>query len=406
MSRRAWVLLGLGVVPALAVGWWLGSPLFLDRTVDEEFPRTVNATIPAAMGRAEAEALMEDAATEPPTSASEPMPTEPVAASSGRFQDIDRLHRGSGKATIYTLSDGSRVLRFEDFEVTNGPDLRVLLTAHGAPTSHDDIEEAGYVELGKLKGNVGNQNYTVPADLPVEIQRTVVIYCNPFSVVFSTAALSAVDPPGPTAMEGQQAPNLTLETVGNAGVALSDGQVTLLVDLPYESGAFGYQGYDPEALQPLGTVVSVITHHHRDHVAPELFMARDGWRMIGPPSVVSGLPQERVLLGDSVQVGAFAILTVPTPHTDDHRSYRIRWRGRVLYFVGDTEDAGTVSEEPPIDVLFVTPWLSCALERASDGTFGARSIAYHLQPDGSDRGCGPAERAVQGQRFTLSPAAP
>jgi hypothetical protein len=45
-----------------------------------------------------------------------------------------------------------------------------------------------------------------------------------------------------------RAQQLTVELVGNAGVVLSDGTTTLLVDLPYESGAFGYMRYDQDAL--------------------------------------------------------------------------------------------------------------------------------------------------------------
>jgi hypothetical protein len=103
--------------------------------------------------------------------------------------DADRFHRGSGNATVYRLAEGDLVLRFEDFQVTNGPDLRVLLTQHPDPTSHSDLETAGYVELGRLKGNIGSQNYPISSDIDVADQRSVVIYCRPFQVVFSVALL-------------------------------------------------------------------------------------------------------------------------------------------------------------------------------------------------------------------------
>ncbi len=145
----------------------------------------------------------------------------------------------------------------------------------------------------------------------------------------------------------------------------------------------------------------MITHHHRDHYDPGLFRSRPDWQIIGPPSVVTGLPRERVRSGDSVQVGDFAIVAVQTPHTDDHRSYRIRWRGRVLYFVGDTEDAKHLLEQPPLDLLFITPWLSCVVTDSGRSWVATRTVSYHRRPDGTDRACGSAEILPQGTQWVL-----
>jgi hypothetical protein len=71
--------------------------------------------------------------------------------------------------------------------VTNGPDLHVYLAAGSQPTGRDDLGE--HVDLGALKGNIGDQNYTIPPDLGLEDYQSVVIYCVPFHVVFSTASL-------------------------------------------------------------------------------------------------------------------------------------------------------------------------------------------------------------------------
>lgn len=197
------------------------------------------------------------------------------------------------------------------------------------------------------------------------------------------------------------AQELTVRLVGNAGVELTDGAATLLVDLPYESGAFGYERYDPSLLEPVGTTVSVITHDHRDHFDPSLFLPQSSWHIVGPPSVTTGLPPDRVLAGDSVTVGAFAIVAIPSAHTPDHQSYRIRWRDRVLHFTGDTEDPATVPAHPRIDVLFVTPWLQCSLSRAGRTASWDRAVLYHRQADGSDRVCGSVERLGQGAQFTM-----
>ena len=104
------------------------------------------------------------------------------------------FHQGSGAATIYRGSiDGTGLLRLEDFRVTNGPDLHVLLSPAADPASRDELQAAGYVGLGKLKGNIGNQNYEIPANIDPNAQGSVIIYCMPFHVIFS------VDPAGPAA---------------------------------------------------------------------------------------------------------------------------------------------------------------------------------------------------------------
>ncbi len=201
-------------VPAGALAWWLGSPLFIDQEVNEEFPRLENASLPGNINPADAEVVMmtmekianpvaepmvEMTATpEPQAAASEPAPAdppappaEPVALLAGGFVDGDDFHRGEGSATVYELADGSRVLRFEDFEVTNGPDLRVLVTPDPNPSDHDALTAAGYTELGRLKGNIGNQNYDIPPEIDTGSLGSVIIYCKPFAVIFSVAPLSA-----------------------------------------------------------------------------------------------------------------------------------------------------------------------------------------------------------------------
>ena len=189
VSKRTWIIVGVVVaVPVLAIGWWLGSPLFLDTEVDEEFPMSANAIIPDDMTQGEGETEMDDAA-ESDTSASDEMPDSGNAASilSGQFEDFDNFHQGSGTATIYELEDGSKILRFEDFEVTNGPDLHVLLVPNSDPANRDDI--TGYLDLGSLKGNIGDQNYELPADFDTSQYASVAIYCQPFHVIFSVASL-------------------------------------------------------------------------------------------------------------------------------------------------------------------------------------------------------------------------
>ena len=187
------VTVSLVVLVALVVaGWWLLSPLFLETTVDEEFPHAATAEIPAEMTMAEVEMTMATMAKMDQPSLAEPMPEValgPVAVASGSFRDADSFHRGSGKATIFRTVEGQHVLRFEDFRVTNGPDLRVLLATPNNPQTRAELQAGGYVHLAKLKGNVGNQNYEIPPDVDFATDGSVIIYCMPFKVIFSVAPL-------------------------------------------------------------------------------------------------------------------------------------------------------------------------------------------------------------------------
>ena len=196
-----YLLIGLGIliiIPVAWLAWWLLSPLITTTEVHEEFPLAYQAVVPPNMTMAEVEDAMAAAANlerpidesmpdSPGTAASQ---TEPQSGLTGQFRDADSFHKGSGRATVYDLgADGGQVLRLEDFRVTNGPDLRVLLANAPNPESHSDLDDAGYVELGKLKGNVGSQNYAIPASVSLADVQSVVIYCNPFRVVFSVATL-------------------------------------------------------------------------------------------------------------------------------------------------------------------------------------------------------------------------
>ena len=190
MARRRLIIGGVIVaIPVLAVAWWLGSPLFLDTEVDEEFPMSAGAIVPDDMTQADVETEMVSAAHQPDTEMDEEMPaaSSPQVLTTGLFQDYDDFHQGSGTATIYELEDGGQVLRLENFEVTNGPDLHVLLVPDDNPAGRDDI--TGYIDLGSLKGNIGDQNYEVPDGIDVGSYGSVVIYCQPFHVVFSVASL-------------------------------------------------------------------------------------------------------------------------------------------------------------------------------------------------------------------------
>ncbi len=106
---------------------------------------------------------------------------------SGQFYSI--LHPTAGTATIYQLGDGTRVLRLTSFGTSNGPDVHVYMVAADDAKDVATVQQAGFVDLGVIKGNVGDQNYTLGSDLDLAKYRAVSIWCKRFSVNFGAAAL-------------------------------------------------------------------------------------------------------------------------------------------------------------------------------------------------------------------------
>lgn len=103
----------------------------------------------------------------------------------GSFVGIDAVHKGSGTAKIIQQNNES-YLRFENFSVTNGPDLYVYLS--DSKTPGNTLASLGnYTNLGTLKGNIGDQNYDIPTEHASD--RTVIIWCQQFGVLFSFAVM-------------------------------------------------------------------------------------------------------------------------------------------------------------------------------------------------------------------------
>lgn len=234
MQRRQLRWLAAGVLAValvgLPAGWYLLSPLFITRAVDEPLPgalampmddtptpraTTLNEAPAAATAMAstadpemaasldararatdemmamQATAGMETAMAAPTEMVAEPMPTEmpaePVVLAQGTFYNV--VHEGHGTATIYRLPDGSRVLRLDDFEVLNGPELHVYLVPIDPVPDRVGAEIDGALDLGLLKGNLGSQNYALGPAVDLSLYRSVVIWCQPFRVPFIAAAL-------------------------------------------------------------------------------------------------------------------------------------------------------------------------------------------------------------------------
>jgi len=200
MKRAFLYGLGFSAVVTAVAAWILISPLFIDEVVDEQFPGVPTPQALAQMSD-ETKAAMAgevlDAARSMPDKAMEELrdemmkPGAPVVLSAGAFRDADKIHKGSGNAGLYRLADGDHVLRLENLNVTNGPDLHVFLVRHPGPAASSDVTKDNYIDLGALKGNIGNQNYTIAPGTDLAGFASVVIWCKAFGVLFSTAPLVA-----------------------------------------------------------------------------------------------------------------------------------------------------------------------------------------------------------------------
>ncbi len=187
------------IVVVLGAAWFLFSPLLFDEVVDEAFPGVPTPSALQAMSDEEKKRIEEEvlaaAATMPDKSMADVMPAastgEPTLLAQGQFSDADAIHKGSGNAGLYQLGAGNYVIRLEDLNVTNGPDLRLVLAKHPSPESSGDVKP-DYFDLGALKGNVGNQNYEVPPDVDISEYASVAVWCRAFGVLFSAAPLQQV----------------------------------------------------------------------------------------------------------------------------------------------------------------------------------------------------------------------
>jgi Electron transfer DM13 len=186
-------------VPFAIVSWWLISPYFRDEVVDEDFSTSIATQLddgeapgtpdptpapPAAPSPDpdESGATVDGGVPQEPA----PPPAVPVLLGAGQFVGLAG-HSGTGDAGIFRNPDGSYVVRFENFDIENGPDLEVYLVPGADQTSL----AAGSIHLGALKGNVGDQTY----DLPVATELapgpyTALVWCEAFSVEFVGATVT------------------------------------------------------------------------------------------------------------------------------------------------------------------------------------------------------------------------
>jgi hypothetical protein len=155
MSRRT-ILIGAALVAATA-GWYWFRPerAFIDRTVQERPPEQSGPG---------AEVVLR-----------------------GSFHS--NAHETRGIATVHRLADGRLVLRFSDFATSNGPDVQIYLVASSDVRDNGDLAR-GFINLGTLKGNIGDQNYEIPGGTDLATYRAVSVWCRRFGVNFGAAPLA------------------------------------------------------------------------------------------------------------------------------------------------------------------------------------------------------------------------
>ena len=175
-------IIALLVICFLILVYWLASPLFINTVVDESLPE-VRMSIPSPTAVVPTNSSGTVVGTTPVVSST--ATPQPETVLSGSFQDGDSFHKGSGSVKVYTMEDGSKTLRLENFSVTNGPDLFVYVT--NDTNVRDGL--ASFTNIGALKGNKGNQNYPLPKDLTITNGTKVLIWCRAFGVLFAEAEL-------------------------------------------------------------------------------------------------------------------------------------------------------------------------------------------------------------------------
>lgn len=160
------LIVGSIVVVMVAITWYLFRPelILVNKTVNEALPERA-------------------------TTASMAKSTEATVLATGRFHSV--AHETTGVATIHHIGDGKRLVRLTAFETSNGPDVRVYLVAANDAKDNETVTRAGFLDLGAMKGNRGDQNYEVPANIDLNQYQAVTIWCRRFGVNFATAPLTS-----------------------------------------------------------------------------------------------------------------------------------------------------------------------------------------------------------------------
>lgn len=175
--KKVWWILG-GIIVVLGL---IALPVFqpwklvVDQTVNEPLPTAPTGPAPAS------------------AAATPSAPAAPSQLSTGQL--VSQEHDTTGTVTIFRLPDGQRLLRLSNFSTSNGPDLHVWLSDQKLQSGTEGwfvFDDGQHVDLGGLKGNIGDQNYVIPAEVDLGRYPSVSIWCQRFSVSFGAAELVPV----------------------------------------------------------------------------------------------------------------------------------------------------------------------------------------------------------------------
>jgi Electron transfer DM13 len=205
MNKKTIIILIIIAAIVIPVGVYIASPLFINTTVNEPLPTSGLTDLQKfqefmsmnneqervekgqQMTTEEKNAILRGAAQTNGSTVNQNMTEAEITLGYpslliGEFVGVnDGIHNAEGLVKVIRLDDGSMILRLENFKATNGPDLYVYLaTDNGA---------SDFVNLGRLKGNIGNQNYDIPESTDFSRYDTALIWCKAFSVLFGSAKL-------------------------------------------------------------------------------------------------------------------------------------------------------------------------------------------------------------------------
>lgn len=191
-TKKVLAILGLAIILPLA--WYLISPLF--RTIEVNEPSPLESNTANDEAQEEAGLIFKDtmdtmdeatkkqfqeaveASQENIKEIEETMPSQAQLIASGDFQP--RAHEVAGKALLIEQGE-KKILRFEDFETVNGPELHIYLSS--------DLGDTDIIDLGIIKATKGNVNYQLPEDIDTIRYNKILVWCRPFRVLFSYAEL-------------------------------------------------------------------------------------------------------------------------------------------------------------------------------------------------------------------------
>jgi hypothetical protein len=207
MNTQRWIAVGIAALIVMCV---LSSNLWLTPLLEQEEAepsRTPTVTLAAEEELFTATPTVDIILTLTPEPTLDPVVAEildemafdeevvgidPYVVLNGDFTIVDSMHRGEGTASIYKINEQQYILRLDPFNVTNGPDLRVILSHHEMPRTSTEALLPDYLDLGELQSPLGTQNYEIPDIESLESYSSVVIYSMSLNVVYSTATLEEV----------------------------------------------------------------------------------------------------------------------------------------------------------------------------------------------------------------------